>query len=131
LPPRREVGHKFEVILGSEPPSKAPYWLNQVELLELKKQLNDLLAREYVRPSKSPHHGVPALFVDKKDCKLQICINYGALNKVTIKNNYLLPQIDDLFDSLAGVKYFNCIDLKLGTTKSRLWMETLKRERAA
>ena len=68
----------------------------------------------------------PILFVDK-DCKLQTCIDCGALNKVTIKNNYLLPQIDDLFDRLDGVKYFNCIDLKLGTTKSRLQMETLKR----
>ena len=54
------------------------------------------------------------LFVDKKDGKLRICINYRALNKVTIRNNYPLPRIDDLFDRLAGAKYFSCINLKLG-----------------
>ena len=111
LPPKRKVDHKIEVIPGSEPPSKAPYQLNQKELLELKKQLNDLLSRGYIRPNKSPY-GAPMLFVDKKDGKLRMCIDYRALNKVTIKNNYPLPQIDDLFDRLARAKYFSCIDLK-------------------
>ena len=90
LSPRREVDHKIDVILGSEPPSKAPYRLNQKELLELKKQLNDLLSRGYIRPNKSPYRA-PMLFVDKNDGKLHMCIDYRALNKVTIKNNYLLP----------------------------------------
>ena len=64
-------------------------------------------------PSKSPY-GALVLFADKRDGKLYICIDYRALNKVTIKNNYLLPQIDDLFDRLAGAKYFSRIDLKSG-----------------
>ena len=119
LPPRREVDHKIEVIPGSEPPSKAPYRLNQKELLELKKQLNDLLSRGYIRPSKSPY-GAPVLFVDKKDGKLRMCIDYRALNKVTIKNNYPLPRIDDLFDRLAGAKYFSRIDLKSGYYQIRI-----------
>ena len=119
LPPRREVDHKIEVIPGSEPPSKAPYRLNQKELMELKKQLNDLLARGYIRPSKSPY-GAPVLFVDKKDGKLRMCIDYRALNKVTIKNNYPLPRIDDLFDRLAGAKYFSRIDLKSGYYQIRI-----------
>lgn len=119
LPPRREVDHKIEVIPGAEPPSKAPYRLNQKELMELKKQLNDLLERGYVRPSKSPY-GAPVLFVDKKDGKLRMCIDYRALNKVTIKNNYPLPRIDDLFDRLAGAKYFSRIDLKSGYYQIRI-----------
>jgi hypothetical protein len=90
LPLKKEVDHKIEVISRLEPPSKVPYWLNQVELMELKKKLNDLLARVYVRPSKSPY-GASVLFVYKKDGKLQMCIDYKALNKVTIKNNYPLP----------------------------------------
>ena len=113
LPPRREVDHKIEVLPGAEPPSKAPYRLNQKELMELKKQLNDLLERGYVRPSKSLY-GALVLFVNKKDGKLRMCIDYRALNKVTIKNNYPLPRIDDLFDRLASTKYFSRIDLKCG-----------------
>ena len=101
------------MIPGSEPPSKAPYQLNQKELLELKKQLNDMLSRGYIRPRKSPY-GASLLFVDKKDGKLRMCINYRTLNKVIIKNNYPLPRIDDLFHRLAGAKYFSCIDLKSG-----------------
>ena len=119
LPPKREVDHKIEVISGSEPPSNAPYQLNQKELLELKKQLNDLLSRGYIRPSKSPY-GAPLLFVDKKDGKLRICINYRALNKVTIKNNYILPWIDDFFDRLVGAKYFSRIGLKSGYYQIRI-----------
>ena len=113
LPPRREVDHKIKVIPGSEPLFKVPYRLNQKELLELKKQLNDLLFKGYIKLSKSSY-GAPVLFVDKNDGKLRICIDYRALNKVTIKNNYPLLWIDDLFDRLAGAKYFSRIDLKLG-----------------
>ena len=113
LPPEREVDHKIEVVPGSQPPSKAPYRLNQRELKELKTQLNELLAKGYIRKSKSPY-GAPVLFVDKKDGKLRMCVDYRALNKITIKNNYPLPRIDDLFDRLAWAVYFSCIDLKSG-----------------
>ena len=113
LPPRKEVNHKIQIIPGFKPPSKAPYLLNEKELLDLKKQLNDLLSRGYIRPSKSSY-GAQVFFVDKKDGKLRMCIDYRALNKVTIKNNYPLPWIDNLFDRLAGAKYFSRIDLKSG-----------------
>ena len=126
LPPTREVDHKIEVIPGSEPPSKAPYRLNQKELLELKKQLNDLLSRGYIRPSKSPY-GAPVLFVDKKDGKLRMCIDYRALNKVTIKNNYPLSRIDDLFDRLAGAEFFSRIDLKSGYYQIRIANEDVEK----
>lgn len=113
LPPERKVDHKIEVVPGSQSPSKAPYWLNQREWKELKKQLNELLSKGYICKSKSPY-GAPVLFVDKKDGKLCMCVDYRALNKITIENNYPLPRIDDLFDRLAGAVYFSRIDLKSG-----------------
>ena len=119
LPPRREVDHKIEVKSGTEPPSKAPYRLNQKELEELKSQLDELLAKGYIRQSKSPY-GAPVLFVDKKDEKLRLCVDYRALNKVTVKNLYPLPRIDDLFDRLAGAKYFSRIDLRRGYHQIRI-----------
>ena len=102
LPPRREVDHKIEVKPGTEPPSKAPYRLGQKELEELKSQLDELFAKGYIRQSKSPY-GAPVLFVEKKDGKLRLYVDYRALNKVTVKNSYPLPRIDDLFDRIAGL----------------------------
>ena len=113
LPLRREVDHKIEVKPGTKPPSKAPYRLSQKELEELKSQLDELLAKGYIRQSKLPYDA-PVLFVDKKDGKLRLCVDYKALNKVTAKNLYTLPPIDDLFDRLARAKYFSRIDLRSG-----------------
>ena len=110
---RREVDHKIEVKPGTKPPLKALYRLSQKELEELKSQLDELLAKGYIRQSKSPH-GAPILFVDNKNGKLRLCVDYRALNKVTVKNSYPLPRIDDLFDQLAGTKYFSRINLCLG-----------------
>ena len=119
LPPRREVDHKIEVKPETEPPSKVPYRLSQKELEELKSQLDELLAKGYIRQSKSPY-GAPVLFVDKKDGKLRLCVHYRALNKVTVKNSYPLPRIDDLFDRLAGAKYFSRINLRSGYHQIRI-----------
>jgi hypothetical protein len=77
-----------------------------VELQELKRQLNELLERGYIRQNKSPF-GTLVLFVSKKDGKFRMCIDYRALNKITIKNNYPLPRVDDLLDRLAGAKVFS------------------------
>jgi hypothetical protein len=101
LPPFRNVDHKLEVVFGMAPPFKSPYQFNKKELQELKNQLNNLMKWGYIRSSKSPY-GLPILFVDKKDKKLHMCIDYRTLNKITMKNNYPLPQIDDIFDRLNG-----------------------------
>ena len=85
----------------------------------MKSQLDELLAKGYRRQSKSPY-GAPVLFVDKKDGKLRLCVDYRALNKVTVKNSYPLPRIDDLFDWLAGAKYINRIDLRSGYHQIRI-----------
>ena len=83
------------------------------ELVELKKQLDELLRKGYIRPSSSPW-GSPAIFVGKKDGSLRMCIDYRQLNEVTIKNKYPLPRIDDLLDQLSGAKVFSKIDLRTG-----------------
>ena len=79
----------------------------------MKSQLDELLAKPYIRQSESPYSAL-VLFVDKKDGKLGLCVDYRALNKVTVKNSYPLPRIDDLFDWLVRAKYFSRIDLRLG-----------------
>jgi hypothetical protein len=83
------------------------------ELAELKVQLNELLDKWYIRPSSSPW-GCPALFVKKKDQSLRLCVDYRPLNAITIKNKYLLPRIDILFDQLASAKVFSKVDLRSG-----------------
>ena len=82
-----------------------------LELQELKKQLQELLDKGYIRPSVSPW-GAPVLFVRKKDGTLRLCIDYRKLNQVTVKNKYPLPRVDDLFDQLQGAQVFSKIDLR-------------------
>lgn len=91
----------------------APYRMSASELAELKSQLEDLLERKFVRPSVSPW-GAPVLLVRKKDGSMRLCIDYRQLNKVTIKNRYPLPRIDDLMDRLVGARIFSKIDLRSG-----------------
>ncbi|CAN4123905.1 unnamed protein product [Withania somnifera] len=89
------------------------------ELRELKEQLKDLLEKGFIGPSMSPW-GAPVLFVRKKDGTLRMCIDYRQLNRVTIKNKYPLPRIDDLFDRLRGAKCFSKIDLRSGYHRVRV-----------
>ncbi|GJS60413.1 putative reverse transcriptase domain-containing protein [Tanacetum coccineum] len=105
IPPIRDVEFNIELIPGAEPISKAPYRMAPIELKELKDQLQELLERGFIRPSVSPW-GAPVLFVKKKDGSMRLCIDYRELNKITIRNRYPLPRIDDLFDQLQGAKIF-------------------------
>ena len=84
-----------------------------LELKELKVQMEELVSKGFVRSSTSPW-GAPVLFVKKKDGSLRLCIDYRELNKVTIRNQYPLPRIDDLFYQLQGAKVFSKIDLRSG-----------------
>ncbi len=113
LPSRRWVDHAIEVMLEVAPPAKAPYRMSHEELKELKVQFEELLTKGYIKSSKSPY-GAPVLFVPKKDGMLRMCVDYRAFNKVTVKNRYPLPRIDDLFDHLSGAKVFCRIDLRSG-----------------
>ncbi|KAL8105920.1 hypothetical protein AgCh_029652 [Apium graveolens] len=111
LPLDREIEFAIDLAPRTEPISKAPYRMAPVEMKELAKQLQELLEKGVIRPSVSPW-GAPVLFVKKKDGSMRPCIDYRELNKLTIKNKYPLPRIDDLFDQLKGAKYFSKIDLR-------------------
>ncbi|GJZ62060.1 putative reverse transcriptase domain-containing protein [Tanacetum coccineum] len=113
LPPQRQVEFRIDLIPGATPAAKAPYRLAPLEMQELSKQLQELQDKGFIRPSHSPW-GAPVLFVKKKDGSFRMCIDYRELNKLTIKNRYPLPRIDDLFDQLQGVLYFSKIDLRSG-----------------
>jgi len=97
LPLRRRIDHVIEVMSGVAPPAKAPYQMSHEELRELKVQLKKLLTKGYIKPNKSPY-GAPILFIHKKDGMLRMYVDYRAFNKVTVKNQYPLFRIDDLFD---------------------------------
>jgi hypothetical protein len=113
MPPDRDVEFVIELQPGTTPISRRPYKMTLKELAELKVQLNELLDKGYIRPSSSPW-GCPALFMKKKNQSLRLCVDYRPLNAVTIKNKYLLPRIDILFDQLAGAKVFSKVDLCSG-----------------
>ena len=113
MPPDREIDFAIDLIPGAAPISKTPYRMAPSEMKELMVQLKDMLEKRIIRPSVSPW-GAPVLFVKKKDGSMRLCIDYRELNKVTIKNKYPLPRIDDLFDQLKGASYFSKIDLRSG-----------------
>ncbi|KAL4030766.1 hypothetical protein IC575_009018 [Cucumis melo] len=119
LPPPREIDFAIELELDTAPISRAPYRMAPAELKELKVQLQELLDKGFIRPSVSPW-GAPVLFVKKKDASMRLCIDYRELNKVTIKNCYPLPRIDDLFDQLQGATVFSKIDLRSGYHQLRI-----------
>ena len=119
LPPRREVDHTIELEPGAKPLAFAPYRMAPPELEELRRQLKELLDVGYIRPSKSPY-GAPVLFQRKHDGSLRLCIDYRALNKITIKNKYPIPRIDDLFDQLGDARYFSKLDLRSGYYQVRI-----------
>jgi hypothetical protein len=113
MPPDRDIEFVIDLVPETSPIAKRPYRMAASELAELKKQLEELQQSGFIRPSLSPW-GAPVLFVKKKDGSMRMCVDYRALNEVTIKNKYPLPRIDDLFDQLKGAKYFSKIDLRSG-----------------
>eukprot|EP00253_Pinus_taeda_P014098 PITA_14098 len=119
LPPKRNIDFTIELVPGAAPVSRAPYRMSVPELTELKMQLQELLDKNYIRPSVSPW-GAPVLFVKKKDGTFRMCIDYRQLNKLTIKNKYPLPRIDELFDQVKGATVFSKIDLHSGCHQIRI-----------
>jgi len=109
LPPSREVEFSIDLVPGTSLVSMAPYRMAPAELVELKKQIEELMA-QVIRPNISPW-GASVLLVKKKDGSSHLCVDYRQLNKMTIKNKYPLPRIDDLMDQLHGSSVFSKIDL--------------------
>jgi hypothetical protein len=124
LPPERDVEFVIELKPGTAPVSRRSYQMPPNELAELKTQLQDLVEKEFIRPSSSPW-GCPAIFVKKKDQTLRMCVDYRPLNEVTIKNKYPLPWIDILFDQLTGARVFSKIDLRSGYHQIRIRPEDI------
>ncbi|MFS7997762.1 putative nucleotidyltransferase, Ribonuclease H [Helianthus anomalus] len=119
LPPPRSVDFRIDLVPGATPVARAPYRLAPSEMQELSSQLQELLDKGFIRPSTSPWDA-PVLFVKKKDGSFRMCIAYRELNKLTVKNRYPLPRIDDLFDQLQGASCFSKIDLRSGYHQLRV-----------
>ncbi|GKB20224.1 putative reverse transcriptase domain-containing protein [Tanacetum coccineum] len=119
VPPVWEIKFRIELILGATPVAKSLYRLAPSELEEFLGQPKELQDKYFIRPSSS-HWGAPILFVKKKDDSFRMCIDYRELNKLTVKNRYPLPRIDDLFDQLQGSQFFSKIDLRSGYHQLRV-----------
>jgi len=109
LPPQSKVTHKIELADGAKPPYRPPYRMSPLELDELKKQIQGLLDKGWIRPSHSPF-GAPVLFAAKADGSLRLCIDYRALNAQTKKSRYPIPRIDEMFDRLGPARYISHLD---------------------
>jgi hypothetical protein len=113
MPPDRDIKFVIELKPGTSPIYKTPYRMATPELAELKEHIKELLEKGFIRPSSSPW-GAPVIFSPKKDGTQRLCVDYRALNELTIKNKYPLPRIDDLFDQLHGACVFSKIDVRSG-----------------
>ena len=119
LPPERGVDHRIETEPGGTAPRRPLYPLSLHEEDELKKQLADLLGKGFIQDSKPPYAS-PILFVKKKDGTLRMCVYYRGLNRITIKDSYPLPHIDELLDRLHGAQVFSKLDLRSGYHQIRI-----------
>ena len=113
MPPQTVVDFGIELHPDTSPISMTPHRMAPVELQELRVQLQELRDKGFIRPNTSPW-GAPVLVAKKKDKTFRLCIDYRQLNRVTIKNRYPLPRIDDLFDQLRGARVHSKIDLLTG-----------------
>jgi hypothetical protein len=127
LPPRRDIEFSIELVPGAVPVSRTPYRMSRLELVDIKLQLKEMSYKGYLQPSVSPW-GAPTLFVKNNDGTLNLCIDYRQLNKMTIKNNYPLPRIDDLFDQLRGATILSKIDLRSGYHQVRIKYEDIHKK---
>src|SRR3954467_11121149 len=126
LPPNRSCNHRIQLEPGSIPPWRPIYRMSPLELDSLKEELDRLLKNGSVEPSVSPF-GAPVIFVKKKDGTLRMCIDYRALNNITIKNRFPIPLIDDLTDRLFGAKVFTKIDLRWGYNQVRIHQDDIEK----
>eukprot|EP01018_Ginkgo_biloba_P007047 Gb_40662 [translate_table: standard] len=130
LPPERAIAHGINLELGASLPNNGLYRRSVMENEEIKRQISELMEMGHIKPSASPC-GSPVLLVPKKDGSWHLCVDYRAINKITMKNRYPLPRIDDLLDQLQGVNFFSKIDLKSGYHQVKIkeedtWKTTFK-----
>nr|GEY78205.1 putative reverse transcriptase domain-containing protein [Tanacetum cinerariifolium] len=119
LPPTRPVEFQIDLVPRATPVARAPYRLAPFEMKELAEQLKELSNKGFIRLSSSPW-GAPVLFDKNKDGSFRMCIDYRELNKLTVKNHYPLPRIDDLFNQLQGSSVYSKIDMRSGYHQLRV-----------
>ncbi|GBG92982.1 hypothetical protein CBR_g58030 [Chara braunii] len=119
IPPMHDVEHSIQLVPHYRVHQQAPYRLSIPEATELERQLEELLRLGFIKPSNSPW-GAPVLFARKVDGTLRLCIDYRSLNRYTVKNSYPMPRSDELFDGLAGNRFFTKIDLRSGYHQIRV-----------
>jgi hypothetical protein len=124
MPPDRDIEFSIKLLPGTTPILKRAYRMDVKDLIELKKQIEELLEKGFIRPSSSPW-GAPVLFVNKKDGSRRMCVDYRSLNEVTIKNKYSLPRIEYLLDHMRGATIFSKIDLRLGYHQLKIRTEDI------
>nr|GEW43447.1 hypothetical protein [Tanacetum cinerariifolium] len=132
LPPMREIEFRIDLILGVLPVVKSPYQLTLSKMVELSNQLKELQEKGFIRPSHSPW-GALVLFDKKRDGALRMCIDYRELNKLTIKNLYPIPKVDDLFDQLQGAWWIELLsdyecEIKYYLSKANVVVDALSRK---
>jgi hypothetical protein len=126
IPLTRNAVFEIKLVPETQPIYKSPYRMAPKEQVELKRQLDDLLTKDFIRASKSPW-AFPILFMEKKDGSKRLCVDYRALNQVTVNNKYPLPRIDVLFEQLRGDKVFSKIDLNFGYHQLRIQREDIEK----
>jgi hypothetical protein len=119
MPLDHDIKFVIELMPGTTPIYNSPYRMATPELAKLNEHIKELLEKGFVRPSSSLW-GAPVIFVPKKNGTQRLCVDYHALNEVTVKNKYLLPRIDDLFDQLRGVCVLSKIDLQSGYHQQKI-----------
>jgi Reverse transcriptase (RNA-dependent DNA polymerase) len=126
LPPKRSIDLKIDLLTDTKPVKRPIYKLSEEELKLLKSQIDELLEEGFIRPSTSSW-GSSVIFVPKKEGGLRMRIDYRALNKATIRNNYPLPRIDEVWDQIGGSKYFSSLDLRSGYNQIRAAEEDVQK----
>src|SRR4051812_32344711 len=126
LPPKRDIDHRITLEPGNTPPWRPIYRMSPLELDTLRQEIENLLKNGAIEPSVSPF-GAPVIFIKKKDGTLRMCIDYRALNKITKKNRFPIPLIDDLIDRLHGAKVFTKIDLRSGYNQVRIHEDDIEK----
>ena len=124
LPPERQIDHEIDLLPDAKPPSRKPYRLPQPTLNELQRQLAALLDKGFIQPSRSPF-GAPVFFVKKADGSLRLVCDWRDLNRITVKNEACLPNVDDLFDTVQGSRFFTKLDLHSGYNQVRIRAEDI------